>query len=84
MKRVGLLTLACCLSTPSVAAGNAVEEDRQTIMIIIAAAKEGSAAISPAMSRLSFPTIEACERAAKILQQDTPGAQITARCLSAR
>jgi len=50
----------------------------QNIMIVIATASSGTGI---SMLRLSFPSAEACQTAANILQEDIRGGFVTARCL---
>jgi hypothetical protein len=50
----------------------------QNIMIVIATATSGTGV---SMLRLSFPSADACQTAAKILQEDIRGGYVTARCL---
>ena len=69
-----LLTLA---AMPSAAAAPAAPTD-QTIMIVIATATSGTGV---SMLRLSFPSSDACEAAAKVLQEDIRGGYVTAKCL---
>ena len=68
------LTLAG-LTTAAAAPAPATD---QNIMIVIATATSGTGV---SMLRLSFPSAEACEAAARVLQQDIRGGFVTARCL---
>jgi hypothetical protein len=75
-----LLALAAA-APPARAAPQPPQPNDQQIMIIITTGA-GNGANGVAMMRLSFPSAEACAAAAKIMQQETRGGFVTARCLA--
>ena len=68
------------MSAEAFAAQSAPVLDQQ-IMIIIATSGSATTGTGVSMTRLSFPSPEACAAAARIMQEDIRGGFVTARCL---
>lgn len=65
--------------TYSLAAQQPLNDQQILIIIVIGGANAPGNGV--AMMRLAFPSVESCEAAAKIMEQDTRGGFVTARCL---
>ena len=73
------LVMAFLVATSAGAAERSTANDQQILILIVIASAGGSGGVG--ISRLSFPSPAACAAAAKILEQDTRGGFVTARCL---
>jgi hypothetical protein len=82
MKTVIALALCTwfCFTTPSLSAQQVPNDQQIMIIIVIGNGQIGGSGAF--MMRLSYPSPESCKEAAKIMEQDTKGGFVTARCLS--
>ncbi len=76
------MAVATSCATAEVALAS--QPDQQHIMIVVATSGPANAGTGVAMTRLVFPSEQACHKAARILEGSIPGGAIVARCIPTR